>query len=195
MKNSLKTLIALLFVGATMTSAVPVKAADITNHITTLKLVKNISKVVVSGNINLILIQDANESVKVYDKYYSKNALVQQQGGTLRVSSFQEKPLDVVVYVKNLAAIEASNGARIKTEGNFKLLNLDVKLSGNAKADIYANTVNLYTSVKDASDLKIAGTTESHIVEMGDLGNMTMNKLVAHETIISSKSTIALAKR
>jgi len=195
MKTSFKTLIALLLVGATMTSAVSVKAADIKNNITTLRTVKNISKIVVSGNVNLILIQDANESVKVYDKYYSKNALVQQQGGTLRVSSFQEKPLDVVVFVKNLAAIEASNNAKVKTEGNFKLLDLDVKLSGNAKADIYANTVNLYTSIKDAADLKIAGSTESHMAVMGDLGNLSMGKLAANETTITSKPTVAFARR
>lgn len=195
MKTLLKTLIALLLVGAAMISAVSVKAADINNHITTLKSVKNISKVVVSGNVNLILIQDANESVKVYDKYYSKNALVQQQGGTLRISSFQAKPLDVVVFVKNLTAIEASNNAKVKTEGNFKLLNLEVTLSDNAKADIYANTVTLYTAVKGASDLKIAGTTESHVVIASDLANLTMGKLAANETTISSKPTMALARR
>jgi hypothetical protein len=195
MKNSLKTLIALFLVGATLTSAVPVTAAETNNHITTLSSIKNISKIVVSGNVNLILIQDANESVKVYDKYYSKNALVQQQGGTLRVSSFQEKPLDVVVFVKNLAAIEASNNARVKTEGNFKLLNLDITLSDSAKADVYANTVNLFTSVKDASDLKIAGTTESHVVIASDLANLTMSKLAANETTISSKPSLALARR
>lgn len=195
MKNSLKTLVALLFVGTTLTSAVPVKAEEVNNNITTLKTVKNISKIVVSGNVNLILIQDANESVKVYDKYYSKNAYVQQQGSVLRVSSFQTKTLDVVVFVKNLSVIEAYNNASVKTEGNFKLLNLDVKLSGNAKADIYAHTVNLYTAVKDASDLKIAGTTESHMVVMSDLANLSMGRLASLETNISSKPSIALAKR
>jgi hypothetical protein len=195
MKTLSKTLFALLVASVTLTSAVSAKTIDVNNNITTLTSVKNISKIVVSGNVNLILIQNDKESVKVYDKYYSKNAMVQQQGGTLRISSFEEKPLSVVVFVNNLSSIEASNQSKVKTEGRFQLMNLEVKLSDHATADINANTVSLFTSVKDASDLKIAGTTDSHIIVMGDLANLTMDKFEAHETSISSKPTIALARR
>jgi hypothetical protein len=195
MKTLTKTLFALLVASVTLTSAVSAKTIDVDNNVTTLTSVKNISKIVVSGNVNLILIQDNKESVKVYDKYYSKNAMVQQQGGTLRICSFEDKPLSVVVFVNNLSSIEASNQSRVRTEGRFQLLNLEVKLSDRATADINANTVSLFTSVKDASDLKIAGTTDSHIILMGDLANLTMDQFAANETSISSKPTIALARR
>jgi hypothetical protein len=195
MKTLTKTLFALLVASVTLTSAVSAKTIDVDNNVTTLTSVKNISKIVVSGNVNLILIQDNKESVKVYDKYYSKNAMVQQQGGTLRICSFENKPLSVVVFVNNLSSIEASNQSRVRTEGRFQLLNLEVKLSDRATADINANTVSLFTSVKDASDLKIAGTTDSHIILMGDLANLTMDQFAANETSISSKPTISLARR
>jgi hypothetical protein len=195
MKTLTKTLFALLVASVTLTSAVSAKTIDVDNNVTTLTSVKNISKIVVSGNVNLILIQDNKESVKVYDKYYSKNAMVQQQGGTLRICSFEDKPLSVVVFVNNLSSIEASNQSKVRTEGRFQLLNLEVKLSDRATADINANTVSLFTSVKDASDLKIAGTTDSHIILMGDLANLTMDQFAANETSISSKPTIALARR
>jgi hypothetical protein len=195
MKTLTKTLFALLVASVTLTSAVSAKTIDVDNNVTTLTSVKNISKIVVSGNVNIILIQDDKESVKVYDKYYSKNAMVQQQGGTLRICSFEDKPLSVVVFVNNLSSIEASNQSKVRTEGRFQLLNLEVKLSDRATADINANTVSLFTSVKDASDLKIAGTTDSHIILMGDLANLTMDQFAANETSISSKPTIALARR
>lgn len=195
MKNSVKTLFALLTGIIFIANTAAVKAAEPTHYITTLSSGKEIKKIVVSGNVNLLLVQDSKESVKVYDKYYSKNALVQQEGGTLRISSFAERPLSIVVYVKELRVIEANNQAKVRTEGYFQLLNLDVKLQDHAVADIKAKTVSLFTSVKGASALKIAGETDQHAIEMYDLGNLTMDQFAATETIISSHPTATLARR
>jgi hypothetical protein len=195
MKTSVKNLFA-LFTGIILFSnTAALKAAEPVNHITTLRSVKDIRKIVVSGNVNLLLVQDNRESIKVYDKYYSKNALVQQQGGTLRISSFSDRPLSIVVYVKELNAIEANNEAKVRTHGCFRLLNLDVSLKDRASADINAKTVSLFTSVKGASALKIAGTADQHAIEMGDLGNLTMDQFTASETVIASKPGAVLASR
>jgi hypothetical protein len=195
MKTSVKTLFALFTGIILLSNTVSVKAAEPTNHITTLSSVKDIRKIVVSGNVNLLLVQGNKESIKVYDKYYSKNALVQQQGGTLRISSYADRPLSIVVYVKELNAIEANNEAKVRTEGCFQLLNLDVRLKDNASANINAKTVNLFTSVKGASALKIAGTADQHAIEMCDLGNLTLDKFAAGETVIASKPGAVLARR
>lgn len=195
MKTSVKTLFALFTGIILLSNTVSVKAAEPTNHITKLSSVKDIRKIVVSGNVNLLLVQGNKESIKVYDKYYSKNALVQQQGGTLRISSYADRPLSIVVYVKELNAIEANNEAKVRTEGCFQLLNLDVRLKDNASANINTKTVNLFTSVKGASALKIAGTADQHAIEMCDLGNLTLDKFAAGETVIASKPGAVLARR
>jgi len=195
MKTSVKTLFTLLTGIILLANTAAVKAAEPIRHITTLSSVKDIRKIVVSGKVNLLLVQDSKESIKVYDKYYSKNALVQQQGGTLRISSYADRPLSIVVYVKELNAIEANNEARVRTEGCFKLLNLDVRLRDNASADINAKTVSLFTSVKGASALKIAGTADQHAIEMCDLGNLTLDQFAAGATVIASKPGAVLASR
>lgn len=195
MKTPVKTLFALLTAIVLTSSTAAVHAAEPAAHITTLNSVKDIRKIVVSGNVNLLLVQDNKESVKVYDKYYSKNALVQQQGGTLRISSYSDRPLSIVVYVKELNAIEANNQSKVRTQGCFQLLNLEVTLKDNATADINAKTVSLFTSVKGASELKIAGTAEKHAIEMCDLGNLAMDQFAASETIIASRQTAAFARR
>lgn len=195
MKTSLKKLFALFTGIILLLNTAALKAAEPVNHITTLRSVKDIRKIVVSGNVNLLLVQDNKESIKVYDKHYSKNALVQQQGGTLRISSFSDRPLSIVVYVKELNAIEANNEAKVKTQGCFRLLNLDVRLKDSASADINAKTVSLFTSVKGTSALKIAGSADQHAIEMGDLGNLTMDQFAASETVIASKPGVVLASR
>lgn len=195
MKTSVKTLFALLTGIFFLSSTAAVRAAEPASYITTLSSVKDIKKIVVSGNVNLLLVQDDVERVKVYDKYYSKNALVQQQGGTLRISSHAERPLSIVVYVKELNSIEANNQAKVRTEGCFRLLNLDVKLQDHATADLNAKTVSLFTSVQGAAELKIAGTTDQHSIQMCDLGNLTMDSFAANETVIASRPAVALANR
>lgn len=195
MKTSVKNLFALFTGIILLLNTAALMAAEPVNHITTLRSVKDIRKIVVSGNVNLLLVQDNRESIKVYDKYYSKNALVQQQGGTLRISSFSDRPLSIVVYVKELNAIEANNEAKVRTQGCFRLLNLDVRLKDRASADINAKTVSLFTSVKGTSALKIAGSADQHAIEMGDLGNLTMDQFTASETVIASKPGAVLASR
>ncbi|RZK52724.1 MAG: hypothetical protein EOO91_18870, partial [Pedobacter sp.] len=121
MKTSIKTLIALSLTGLVLTSSAFVtKAADGQKQ-TVLADVKKVNKINVSGNVELILVQSADENVKVYNNYYASNALVQQKNGELRISSFNKETLTVIVYVTNLSAITASENATVRTFGKFNL--------------------------------------------------------------------------
>jgi hypothetical protein len=195
MKTSLKTLFAVILGCVILANVSAVQATETNKHFTTISSVKNISKIVVSGNVKLILIQSAMESVNVYDNYYGKNALVQQQGNTLRISSFEKSPLSVVVFVNNLDAITASNQSTVKTIGKFHLLNLDLKLQDEASADIDANMVNLFSSVEDRADLKLCGSADTHTVVMADLGSLNMDKFVADDTSITASRAVKYVAR
>ncbi|QIL39307.1 hypothetical protein G7074_08470 [Pedobacter sp. HDW13] len=185
MKNSIKKLFAAALVMVTLSSATVIaNATENTASYTALTKVKNISKIVVSGNVKLILVQDAKESVEIYDQYYGKNAMVQQQGAELRISSFDKNTLMVIAHVNNLSAIEASNTATVSTAGNFNLLNLNIVLNDKASADIKANTVNLSTEIKDAATLKLAGSTETHIAAIGAESKIKMGDFTAAESFI-----------
>jgi len=125
MKTSIKTLFAAALTTIILgTASVAANATENNTNYTNLTSVKNISKIKISGNVKLILIQDAKESVEVYDNYFAKNALVQQQNGELRISSFTKEALTVIAHVNNVASIEASNTSTIQTAGNFNLLDL-----------------------------------------------------------------------
>ena len=186
MKTSIQTLIALLMGCSILVNVESAQAATVKTYMTSLSAVKNINKIIVSGNVKLTLVQDAKESVKVYDNYYGKNALVQMQGGVLRISSFEKEALAVVVHVNNLSAVEAFNSSSIKTAGKFKLVNLDVTLHDQASADVTANTVNLYTSVTDQASLKLCGTADNHTVLLGDLAKLAMTGFSAQDTALTS---------
>ncbi|MNK38095.1 hypothetical protein D3C87_566790 [compost metagenome] len=195
MKTSIKNLFAVALGLVTISTSAfanddikSVKEAKATkaNSVTILNEVKNINKIVVSGNVEVFVVQAPTESVKVYDSYYSKNALVQQKDGVLRISSFEKEPLAVTVYVRNISSIEASDNAMVKTYGKVNFLSLDVLLKDKASADINANTVNLYTSVKDNASLKLSGSTEEHYALMGTSAKMTTGNFIAGTSDVKS---------
>lgn len=192
MKTSIKNLFAVVLGVTIMTTSAfandnvkSVKETK-TNNVTILSEVKNISKIVVTGNVDVFVMQAPTESVKVYDSYYSKNALVQQKEGVLRISSFEKERLAVTVYVRNISAIEASDNATVKTYGKANFLTLDVVLKDKASADINVNAVNLYTSVKDNASLKLSGSTDEHYALMGTSAKMTTGNFVAAHSDVKS---------
>ncbi len=186
MKTSIKNLIAGLLTTVVLTSSAFASTDAPKTTTTVLNQVKNINKLVVSGNVEVFLIQAPTESVKVYDSYYSKNALVQQEEGVLRISSFEKETLKVAVYVNNISSIKASDNASVKTFGKVSFLTLDVILKDNASADINTNTISLYTSVKDNASLTLGGATEDHTALLGSLAKMSMSQFKAEHTFISS---------
>lgn len=193
MKTSIKNLFVVALGLVTMTTSAfandnvnnNTKTAKASNY-TILSEVKNINKIVATGNVEVFVVQAPTESVKVYDSYYSKNALVQQKDGVLRISSFEAAPLSVTVYVRNISAIEASENATVKTYGKINFLSLDVVLKDKATAEINANTVSLFTSVKDQASLKLSGTTEEHFALMGTSAKMTTGNFVAGTSDVKS---------
>lgn len=187
MTTSIKTLFAAALTTIILgTASVAANANENNSNYTNITSVKNISKIKISGNVKLILVQDAKESVQVYDNYYAKNALVQQQDGELRISSFTKEALTVIAHVNNLSAIEASNISSVKTAGNFNLLNLDVVLNDGATADIKANTVNLNTSINGASSLVLSGSTESYSAVLGAVAKVNTNNFTAIDSSVSA---------
>ncbi|HTM98918.1 MAG TPA: DUF2807 domain-containing protein [Pedobacter sp.] len=186
MKTSIKTLIAAVLTTVVLTSSAFASSDDQKNTITVLDQVKNITKLEVNGNVKVLLMQSPTESVKVYDSYYSKNALVQQQNGVLRISSFQDEPLTVAVYVRNLSSVQLADNASIKTYGKISFLTLDVILKDKASADIDASTISLYTSVKDNATLTLRGTSEDHTAMLGSVAQMSTNQFIAANSTVSS---------
>ena len=189
MKTSIKSLIALTITTLALTTAtVNVKAAE-ANQVTVLSQVKKVNKISVSGNVELILVQSADESVKVYDSYFSKNALVQQKDGELRISSFNKETLTVIAYVSNLSAITASDNSTVKTFGKFNALSLDVTLTDQAKAVLNTNTVSMFAQLNDRSNLSLTGSTSDYNAVIGSVASVNMSQFAASSTNIQSKSS------
>ena len=193
MKTSIKSLIALAITGLVLTTAAnTANASESAPQVTVLSQVKKVNKINVAGNVELILVQSADESVKVYDNYFSKNALVQQENGELRISSFNSERLTVVVYVSNLSEINAANNATVKTLGKFNTLDLQINLKDNATAKLNTNTISLSTQISGQANLTLTGSTITYDAVIGSIAKVDMDQFVAESTSIRSQN-VALA--
>ena len=192
MKNYIKTLVAGSLTVIALTTINSAAHADDFNklaNVTSITAPKKINTIIVSGNVDLILIQDKNESVKVYDNYYANNALVQQEGSTLRISSFKSQKLTVVAHVNNLTDIQASEHAKVSTQGSFYLPTLNVTLKGQATANLTTHTATLFTEVYDGAKLAVAGTTEDYTALISRHAVLNMNAFVAQNTVIDTRNS------
>lgn len=191
MKTSIKTFIAAALTAVVLSTSAFAADKTAEQNVTVLSNIKTFNKIKVSGNVELILVQGPTQSVKVYDNYYAKNALVQEQNGELFISSFTAEKLTVVAYVKDLASLTATDNATVSSFGKLSLLSLDVKLVNNATADLNINALSLRSNVGDSSNLILAGTAEEHTAKIESIAKVNMDKFKAATTTIAAKNVVA----
>ena len=182
MKTSIKSLIAIVLTTLTISTA------SANDKVTVLSEIKNINKINVSGNVELIIVQSNNEGVQVYNDYFNNNALVQAKNGVLNISSFNKEQLTVVVSAKQLSSINASDDAVVSSFGNLSFLTLDVKLQDNAKADLKVTTAALNTQVKEDAKLTLAGTTFDHKANFANIAKVNLNNFASEATTFKTNN-------
>ncbi len=193
MKTSIKTLGI-----AALTSLVSIIAfsgsASANEKITLLNKIGKFNKLTVSGNVDVLIVQSPESRVTVYDDYYAKNALVQEKNGELRISSFEKKPLSVVVYTNQLTEINASDQATVNTQGVFKTICLEVNLKNEAKANLNTSTLDLFAQLDNDANLELSGDAVDYNVVMNDNTSIKTDKFKSDNTSISAKKTVIAQK-
>lgn len=128
------------------------------DEITTLTTISNINKIEVHGNVELYLSDGMTDQVKVYNKYYSENAVVKSQNGVLTISSYKAQKLVVWITVTNLADLSVYDNAQVKSFGKLSPLNLDVKMYDNASAQLNVDAYAVSLKLNGHAKADIEGT-------------------------------------
>ena len=149
---------------------------------------KNISQVIVSGNVEITLIQGEKESVSYNDDNTGKVKVI-QDGHSLKISSADRNTAKITVYVNHIYRVQASENAVVKTAGKLDTKYLQLFLKGNAVAEIDSDTESLYTVIEGRADLKLSGATAEHILVMGSTPKLNLDKFAAMKTQMSSPVT------
>lgn len=155
-----------------------------TEVVTELTSIKNITGIKVSGNVELFLVQGNDVQVKVYEDYFGKNALVQEENGLLRISSFTKEKLTVWVQVTDLSTIEAGGTANIRSMNKLSAVNLSINLQDLATASLDAQAAFLETTVSDLAKLSLSGSADNQTLTIADAGLVDVRKFDAQKNTL-----------
>lgn len=131
---------------------------------TMLANISNISEIEVHGNVKLYVTTGDADLVKVYNDYYAQDALVQEQNGVLRITSYETKPLEVWVTVADLSKLSAYDNAEIKSFGKFSSIDLNLALYNHASAQLDIDAYSATVSLNDCAMADLSGNvTEGNL--------------------------------
>ena len=187
-----------LFILVMVSRIKKVVAAENAPIVTEIKENAIITKIFVKGNVEVFITQGEEQSIKVYDNYYGKNALTQvENDGTLRISSHSDKKLSVWVTVENLKSIEAHDQSVVYSANKLTALDLQVTLSNSAMAYLEIDTYQLNTIISDSSKLVLEGKTEIQNVNASNYSNLDISKFEAtsESLILKDQSSITLGNQ
>jgi hypothetical protein len=155
---------------------------------TVLTDVSKINQIEVHGNVELYLSNGTADQVKVYNSYYAESALVQDDNGILRITSYSAQKLVVWVTAADLNKLEVYDNAEVKSFGKMSTISLDVKLFNNASAkldmDTYAANITLFNHAK--ADL--TGNTDEANVNYDRSSFLNTTNLVTAHLVKTVKS-------
>ncbi|MBE5321594.1 DUF2807 domain-containing protein [Pedobacter sp. MR2016-19] len=192
MKSSIKTLTKSLLAAIVLSSAIfSTSAMADERQSTKVSAPKNVNQVIVSGNVEVTLIQREKEGISYNDDNTGKVKVI-QDGYALKISSEDKEVAKITLYVNDIYRINASDNAVVKTQGKLAVKYLQVFLKGNAVADVNSDTESLYTIIENNADLKLSGATEKHTLVMGKTPKLNLDRFAALTTEMSSPDTNAL---
>lgn len=183
MKTSVKTLIVSALTAVVLsTSAFTSVAAYKTENRFVLSAKIDFNKVVITGNVDVELVQANKQEVVIYNEYNKSSTTVKQRGDKLFINSKEEEPIKIIVYVKDLQRIDASNRVSVTTRGCFSASVLQVFLKDNARAYVNGDIGSLYTLIKDRSALKLKGSSNEHILVKSRSSKLTTEQFASLKT-------------
>ena len=138
-----------------------------------------INKIEVHGNVELFVSDASSDQVKVYNKYYSESALVQNKNGVLRITSYKSEKLVVWVSANDLRSISAYDNAEVKSFGKVSKIDFSIDLHDSATAKLNLDAFNADVTVKDNARADLTGTANQLNLNRDIESNVKSNNFAA----------------
>lgn len=193
----MKTQIATIFAALVLSTGIAkttYAAPAVNDNAIVLNDVSSISKIEVYGNVKLYITSGKADQVKVYNKYYAENALVQDKSGVLRIASYKPEQLVVWVTVNDLRSVSAFDNATVESFHTFSNIDfaLDLHNQATAKMDIDAFGINV--KVSDDAKASLSGSVTNCSMSYDDAGDISYADLQAVRTAKTQTGITAAVK-
>jgi len=157
-----------------------------------------INKIEVHGNVEVYVSTGAKDQVTVGNNYYAESALVQDENGVLRISSYTATKLIVYVSATDLRSISAYDNSVVKSDGRLSAIALEVNLYNSAYAGLKLDNYAANITVNDKAKADLTGIITDYSLTYSDASTVNRTELVAEnvsETKIVPKQAPKLTQR
>jgi len=152
------------------------------NDVTILSKIGAINKIEVRGNVEVNISNGTKDEVTVNNNYYAESALIQDEGGVLRISSYKNEKLIVYVTVNDLRTITAYDDAVIKSDGIFSAIELNVNLYNHAYAGLNLDNYAANITVNDQAKTDLKGSVTEYNITYSNSSTINHTELNAANT-------------
>jgi hypothetical protein len=156
---------------------------------TVLTEVSSINAIEVRGNVEVYVSDGTADQVKVYNQYYSDNAMIQDAKGTLRIASYSDQKLTVWVTASQLQKLSVYDNASVKSFGKLSAINLDVELYNNATAKLNIDAFGAAITLNNNAKAELAGNITEGVVKYDDASALKTTDLTATHLVKAEKAT------
>lgn len=157
----MKTQIVTIFTALVLVAGIAKSTYAATVKTETATVVTNtgaINKIEVRGNVELYISDGAADDVKVYNKYYAENALIENKNGVLCIASYKAEKLVVWVTAYDLRSVSAYDNAEVKSFGSLSKIEFTIDLHNNASANLDLDAYSANVTLTDHAKADLCGT-------------------------------------
>jgi len=187
-------LLLLAMILAGIFSCTPRNREDSDNRFEEVRDISGVSRLKISGIINLTLIQSDQESISIEGGQDLSDRLeIRQQGDLLELeledakgNFFKDEKLDIVLSISDLKEFEFEGVGNIKTQSGFQVEDISIRGEGvgNINMDITADQIDADLNLMGNMTLK--GKTERFNLENEGIGNIDASGLTAQNVDLKS---------
>ena len=142
------------------------------------------SKIEVSGNIDVTIIQ--SESNKIESKNPNMPMNYKLDGNKLIIKGSNTDE-NIIVYVKNLQAIETSGLSSVTSKNEIKASErFSIETSGNSEVEITLNTPLLKCEATGLSKQSIKGTGDKLVVDISGNADLNSFEFICNEAMVDA---------
>ncbi|AYL94360.1 GIN domain-containing protein [Mucilaginibacter celer] len=150
------------------------------DNFTVLNDISAINKIEVRGNVELFISDGNMDRVKVYNKYYAENALVQSRNGVLRISNYKAEKLVIWVSASDLRSVSAFDNSSIQSFGKLFRVEFSIDLHDAASAKLDLDVYAAELTVKDHAKVELSGAADELTMDGSERSSLGTGFAVAH---------------
>ena len=146
-------------------------------QVSQVRSVDSFSSITTSGTVKLVLKQGPSQEVRIVaDDNIQDEIRTHVNGKTLKIE-MEGNICDggqIIAYLTapNFEGVDASGAVELTSDGNLKVQDFAIRISGSSKVNLDLNAANVITKSSGSSEIHLKGQAGSHDVDLSGAGSI-----------------------